>query len=40
MPATWGDLEDGFRSFSPVATGDETGTLHFWLRLADAETEG
>lgn len=40
MPATWGDLEDGFRSFAPIATGDETGTLHFWLRLADAETEG
>lgn len=40
IPATWGDLEDGFRSYSAVASGDTTGTLHLWLRLPDAETEG
>lgn len=34
MPATWGDLEDGFRNYAAVANGDATGTLHFWLRVA------
>ena len=34
MPATWGDIEDGFRSYEPVETGDTTGTLHFWNRTA------
>ena len=31
MPATWGDLEDGMRSYVD-ATG--TGSLHFWRRTA------
>lgn len=31
MPATWGDLEDGMRSYSD---GTGTGTLHFWRRTA------
>ena len=31
IPATWGDLEDGMRSY---ATGTGTGTLHFWKRTA------
>lgn len=34
MPATWGDIEDGFRSYAAVASDDTTGTLHFWLRTA------
>lgn len=37
VPATWGDLEDGFRSFAYVGTSDTPGTVHFWLRIADAE---
>ena len=31
MPATWGDIEDGMRSYTD-ATG--TGNLHFWRRIA------
>lgn len=31
MPATWGDLEDGMRSY---ADGTGTGNLHFWRRTA------
>lgn len=31
MPATWGDLEDGNRSYSD---GTGTGSLHFWRRTA------
>ena len=31
MPATWGDIEDGMRSYTD-ATG--TGSLHFWRRIA------
>ena len=31
MPATWGDLEDGMRSYSD---GAGTGNLHFWRRTA------
>lgn len=31
IPATWGDLEDGMRSY---AEGAGTGTLHFWRRTA------
>jgi hypothetical protein len=31
MPATWGDLEDGNRSY---ADGTGTGNLHFWRRTA------
>lgn len=32
MPATWGDIEDGFRSYEALASGDTPGTLHFWKR--------
>lgn len=31
IPATWGDLEDGNRSYSD---GTGTGNLHFWRRTA------
>lgn len=31
IPATWGDLEDGNRSY---INGSGTGTLHFWKRTA------
>ena len=31
IPATWGDIEDGNRSYS---YGTGTGTLHFWKRTA------
>lgn len=31
MPATWGDIEDGMRSYED---GTGTGTLHFWRRIA------
>ena len=31
MPATWGDLEDGMRSYTD---GTGTGTMHFWRRTA------
>ena len=34
IPATWGDLEDGSRSYTAKAEGDTPGTLHFWLRTA------
>ena len=34
IPTTWGDLEDGSRSYRAKETGDTTGTLHFWLRTA------
>ena len=31
IPASWGDLEDGMRSY---VDGTGTGTLHFWRRTA------
>jgi len=31
IPVTWGDLEDGMRSYTD---GTGTGTLHFWRRKA------
>ena len=31
IPTTWGDLEDGMRSYT---NGTGTGTLHFWRRTA------
>ena len=31
IPTTWGDLEDGMRSY---ADGTGTGTIHFWRRTA------
>ena len=34
IPTTWGDLEDGSRSYQAKAEGDTPGTLHFWLRTA------
>lgn len=34
IPTTWGDLEDGQRSYRAKETGDTTGNLHFWLRTA------
>ena len=37
IPATWGDLEDGSRSYKTKDSGDEPGTIHFWLRIADTE---
>lgn len=36
LPVTYGDLMSGARDYADV--GDETpGTVHFWLRIADAE---
>lgn len=32
IPATWGDLEDGSRSYADKESGDTPGTLHFWRR--------
>lgn len=34
IPATWGDLEDGTRSYRAIVSGDTPGTLHMWLRTA------
>lgn len=34
MPATWGDLQDGARSYKDKEIGDVPGTLHFWRRTA------
>lgn len=34
IPTTWGDLEDGSRSYRAKETGDTPGTIHFWLRTA------
>lgn len=34
IPMTWGDLEDGQRSYREKAAGDAVGTMHFWLRTA------
>jgi hypothetical protein len=31
LPATWGDIEDGMRSY---IDGTGTGTVHFWRRTA------
>lgn len=31
IPATWGDLEDGMRSYE---NGTGTGNIHFWRRTA------
>ena len=32
IPTTWGDLEDGSRSYADIESGDIPGTLHFWRR--------
>lgn len=37
LPVTYGDLIDGTRSYAELQEGDEPGTLHFWMRIADAE---
>ena len=37
LPVTQGDLMDGSRSYAAKGDGDTPGTLHFWLRIADAE---
>lgn len=37
IPATWGDLEEGYRSFLTLSSSDTPGNVHFWLRIADAE---
>ena len=37
MPATWGDIEDGTRSYADIAEGQTPGTLHFWRRIEDPE---
>ena len=34
IPATWGDLEDGSRSYTDKGANDVPGTLHFWRRTA------
>lgn len=34
IPTTWGDLEDGSRSYRAKKSGDTTGNIHFWLRTA------
>lgn len=34
IPTTWGDLEDGSRSYRAKESGDTTGSIHFWLRTA------
>ena len=34
IPTTWGDLEDGSRSYRDKESGDTTGNVHFWLRTA------
>lgn len=39
LPATWGDLEDGTRSYADVTASVTLGTVHFWLRIADTEPE-
>ena len=37
IPATWGDIQYGARSYAAKDAGDTPGTLHFWLRIADSE---
>jgi hypothetical protein len=37
LPVTQGDLMDGSRSYAAKGEEDTPGTLHFWLRIADAE---
>ena len=34
LPMTWGDLKHGTRSYRQVEDGEDTGTVHFWLRTA------
>ena len=32
MPLTWNDLKNGTRGYVPVAQGETTGPVHYWLR--------
>ena len=34
IPTTWGDLEDGSRSYTDRGSEDTPGTLHFWRRVS------
>ena len=34
---TFGDLMDGSRNYAERGISDVPGTLHFWMRIADAE---
>lgn len=36
LPVTYGDLMSGARDYAEVGT-ETPGTVHFWLRIADAE---
>ena len=36
LPVTYGDLIDGTRSYGEIGE-TEPGTLHFWMRIANAE---
>ena len=36
IPVTYGDLMSGARNYEAVGT-ETPGTIHFWLRIADAE---
>ena len=37
LPATWGDVLNGSRSYAEKTEEDTPGTVHFWLRIADTE---
>ena len=37
LPATWGDVLNGSRSYAAKTEEDTPGTVHFWLRIADTE---
>ena len=37
LPTTWGNLEDGSRSYRNKESGDTAGSVHFWLRIDDTE---
>ena len=37
LPVTYGNLMDGSRDYKAKESLDVPGTLHFWMRIADAE---
>lgn len=37
FPATWGDVQNGSRSYVAKSENDVPGNVHFWLRIADTE---
>ena len=39
LPVTQGELIDGKRSYAAKEEGDTPGTLHFWMRIEDANSE-